>query len=90
MSNKGGPAKARYDKQYNARPEQVEKRMDRNRARAQLEKEGLVHKGDGRDIDHKQMLAKGGSNARSNLRVVSETKNRGWRKDHPDAYGKGK
>ena len=80
MANKAGPRKAEYDRLYNARPEQVKKRMARNRARAALMKEGLVHKGDGKDVDHKVPLDRGGSNARSNLRVTSQKKNRGWRR----------
>lgn len=72
--------KAAYDKAYGARPEQKKKRAMRNAARRELEKEGLVHKGDGKDVDHKCMLAHGGTNARSNLRVVSQKKNRGWRR----------
>lgn len=72
--------KAAYDKAYEARPEQKKKRAMRNAARRELMKEGVVHKGDGKDVDHKKMLKNGGSNARSNLRVVSEKKNRGWRR----------
>lgn len=72
--------KAAYDKAYGARPEQKKKRAMRNAARRELEREGKVHKGDGKDVDHKHMLKDGGSNARSNLRVVSEKKNRGWRR----------
>ena len=85
--NKGGPKKAAYDKAYNARPEQVKKRTMRNQARAELMKDGKVHKGDGKDVDHKKMLDKGGSNDKSNLRVVSQTENRGWRKTHGHTYG---
>lgn len=72
--------KAAYDKAYNARPEQKKKRAMRNAARRELEREGLVHKGDGKDVDHKKPLKSGGSNSRSNLRVVSEKANRGWRR----------
>lgn len=86
--NKGGPKKAAYDKAYNARPDQVKKRMERNQARAQLMKEGKVSKGDGKDVDHKKMLDAGGANDKGNLRVVSQTENRGWRKDHGKQYGK--
>lgn len=86
--NKGGPKKAAYDKAYNARPEQVQNRMERNRARAALMKDGKVAKGDGKDVDHKKMLDGGGTNAKSNLRVVSQKENRGWRKDHGGTYGK--
>lgn len=86
--NKGGPKKAAYDKAYNARPDQVKKREMRNQARAKLMKTGAVHKGDGKDVDHKHMLDAGGANTENNLRVVSQTKNRGWRKTHGDTYGK--
>lgn len=72
--------KAAYDKAYNARPAQKKKRAMRNAARRELEREGLVHKGDGKDVDHKKPLKSGGSNSRSNLRVVSEKANRGWRR----------
>ena len=86
--NKGGPKKAAYDKAYNARPDQVKKREERNRARAELMKDGKVSKGDNKDVDHKKMLDAGGTNSKGNLRVVSETENRGWRRDHGKQYGK--
>ena len=41
-----------------------------------------------KDVDHKKMLDAGGSNDKGNLRVVSQTENRGWRKDHGKQYGK--
>ena len=40
-----------------------------------MEKEGLVHKNDGKHVDHKKPLSKGGSTKRSNLRVISAKKN---------------
>jgi hypothetical protein len=85
--NKGGPTKAAYDKAYNARPEQVDKREMRNKARAEMARDGKVKKGDGKDVDHKKMLDGGGSNAKSNLRVVDKETNRGWRKRQIGAYG---
>lgn len=72
--------KREYMAEYEARPEQVKNRVKRNAARRELMREGLVHKGDGKDVDHKKMLKDGGSNARSNLRVISQKTNRGWRK----------
>lgn len=71
--------KAEYDAWYNRKPEQKKKRAMRNAARRKLMEEGLVRKGDGKDVDHKRMLKDGGSNARSNLRAVSKEENRGWR-----------
>lgn len=72
--------KKEYNAWYGAKPEQKKHRAMRNAARRELEREGKVHKGDGKDVDHKHMLKDGGSNSRSNLRVVSEKKNRGWRR----------
>ena len=69
-----------YDAQYESTPAQKKKRAMRNAARRELMKEGLVRKNDGKDVDHRHMLKDGGSNARSNLRVVSQKKNRGWRR----------
>lgn len=53
----------------NESPQRKEARRKRNRARYQLMKEGKVYKGDGKVVDHKKPLSKGGGNARSNLRV---------------------
>ena len=57
-----------YDK-YHSSPEQKKNRAKRNKARRQLEREGVVHKGDGMDVDHKKPLSKGGSTDRKNLRA---------------------
>jgi 5-methylcytosine-specific restriction endonuclease McrA len=53
----------------------MERRRKRKAARRQLEKEGLVKKFDGKHVDHKTPLSKGGSTKRSNLRVISAKKN---------------
>lgn len=65
-------------KNYHSKPEQIKKRSERTMARRELEREGKVHKGDGKDVDHKVPLSKGGSNARSNLRVTSASDNRSF------------
>ena len=80
MANKGGPKKAQYDKEYNSRPEQKDARAQRNAARREAAREGKVSKGDGKDVDHKTPIRKGGTNADSNTRVVDKEDNRGWRK----------
>lgn len=49
-------------------------RASRNRARRQAENAGRVHKGDGKDVDHKDSNPR--NNSRSNLRVVSRSTNR--------------
>ena len=56
MANKGGPKKAAYDKAYGARPEQKEARAQRNAARREAEREGKVHKGDGKDVAQEGMM----------------------------------
>jgi hypothetical protein len=74
------PAQIRkMDRTYNSRPEVIKNRSDNNKARAMLAKEGLVHKGDNLDVDHKKPQRSGGSNKRSNLRAISSSRNRGWR-----------
>ena len=77
-SQKNTPARQRAQAKYNSKPEQIKKRAERNAARRELMKEGKVHKGDGKDVDHKKPLAKGGSNSRSNLRVRSASANRSF------------
>jgi hypothetical protein len=63
---------------YTSKPEVVAKRTQQNAARREAEKAGLVRKGDGKDVDHKTPLSKGGSNAKSNLRVVPASSNRSF------------
>lgn len=67
--------------QYQGTPEQIANRTKRNAARRTLEKKGVVRKGDGKDVDHKKPLSKGGSNDASNLRVVDESSNRSFRRN---------
>ena len=64
--------------EYTSRPEVKKKRAEQNAARREMMKAGKVHKGDGKDVDHKQALSKGGTNSTSNLRVVSQHKNRSF------------
>jgi hypothetical protein len=69
-----------YKKQqaYDGKPSVVKDRAKRNGARRMLESEGKVSKGDGKDVDHKKPLSKGGGNSKSNLRVTSKTSNRSF------------
>jgi hypothetical protein len=60
---------------YTSKPSVVKKRVEQNKARRVMEKAGLVHKGDGKDVDHKTPLSKGGGGSRSNLRVVPRSTN---------------
>jgi len=56
------------------------RRSQRVLARRKMEKLGRVRKGDGKDVDHKKALSKGGTNSLRNLRVVPRRTNR--RKDN--------
>lgn len=69
--------RAEYDN-YQSSPLQKHRRALRNKARREAMREGLVHKGDGRDVDHRIPLSKGGANVRSNERVVSAHDNRSF------------
>jgi hypothetical protein len=70
-----------YKQEYattNGTQEAKKKRAQNNKARRMLMREGLVHKGDGKDVDHKTPLSKGGTTARSNLRVKPASDNRSY------------
>lgn len=69
--------RAEYDN-YHSSPEQIKKRAMRNAARREMEKKGLVRKGDGKDVDHRTPIAKGGGNGTGNLRVVPKSVNRSF------------
>ena len=68
-----------YKKEYaNYQGTDIQKknRAKRNAARRALEKAGKVHKGDGKDVDHKNGNPQ--DNQRSNLRVTSKRANRSF------------
>lgn len=68
----------KQNEKYDGKESVKKDRATRNQARAMLEKAGVVSKGDGRDVDHKKPLSKGGSNARSNLRAVKASTNKSF------------
>lgn len=53
---------------------QKKRRAARNKARRHLEREGRVHKGDGKEVDHKDFNPE--NNSPSNIRVVDKQTNR--------------
>ena len=59
-------------KQYHGKPAQIANRAARNKARD----EAGLKKGDGKEVDHKKPLSKGGSKGKSNIRVTTRTANR--------------
>ena len=68
--------------QYTSKPSVVKKRTEQNAARREMEKAGKVHKGDGKDVDHRTPLSKGGaSRDKSNLRVVPASENRSFQRN---------
>lgn len=77
---KSTPAKLKYQKERNARPAEMEKRVDQNRARRHAIAAGKARVGDGTNVDHIRPLSAGGSESDKNTRVISESRNKGWRK----------
>ena len=65
-------------REYNATPTATSKRVKNNQARAIAIDAGKARVGDGKDVDHKKPLSKGGSNSASNLRVVDKSENRSF------------
>ena len=68
------PGRQAAQAKYNRKPEQLKRRAARNRTRRLMEKAGLVRKGDGKDVDHKDHNPK--NTSRSNLRVQDKSTNR--------------
>jgi hypothetical protein len=85
-------AKARnYKKEYanyQGKPEQIKNRASRNKARRIMEKAGKVHKGDGKDVDHKNSNPR--SNGKKNLRVQSKSNNRSFSRKRENHGKRGK
>jgi len=77
---KSTPRKLEYQKAYNARPEEVAKRVKNNAARREAIKDGKAKVGDGKDVAHKKSLENGGGNGKGNITVQERATNRGWRK----------
>jgi 5-methylcytosine-specific restriction endonuclease McrA len=73
------------ENKYKARPDQIRKRVLRNKARREALREGLVHKGDNKQVDHIVPLSKGGSNNKSNLRIVDHSENESFKRNKKGA-----
>ena len=59
---------------YHTKGKQVQRRQDRNKSRLDMVNAGVVSKGDGKDVHHKDHNPK--NNKRSNLAVMSKSRNR--------------
>lgn len=73
MSDRIRDYKKEYE-QYHAKPEQIARRAGRNKARRILIAEGLVKRGDGNDVHHRNHDTT--DNSRKNLAVLSKSENR--------------
>lgn len=71
--------KRREYKMFQSSGNAIKDRSARNSARRSALKSGLVHKGDGKVIDHKDSNPR--NNAKSNLRVISKSANAGRREN---------
>jgi hypothetical protein len=94
MPKKEGQSQAAYDKArrnkaiYNGDKKRIISRGLQNKARAMAVAAGKASKGDGKHVHHVKLLDKGGDTKLSNLKVISEKKNKGWRRTSPEVYGK--
>jgi hypothetical protein len=73
------PTKRNYRKEYDnyhGKPEQIKRRDKRNAANAIAKKKGIVKKGDGKDVAHKN--GNPNDNRTSNLVAQSKSKNRSY------------
>lgn len=77
MKNGKRDYKTEYEK-YHSSAKQRKNRSSRTVARNQSNASGRTSKGDGKDLDHRTPLSKGGSTGVSNLRVVSASSNRSF------------
>lgn len=78
-SQKNTAARQRAQKKYNAKPEQIKRRAQRNAARAKMVAAGKVRKGDGKDVAHKNNNPH--DNSSKNLAVQSHAKNRSFKRN---------
>lgn len=67
---------SKHDAEYQSRPEQVKKRVQRNKDRRKALADGRVAKGDGKDVHH----VKGAARGDGPTRVVTAAKNRARKK----------
>ena len=65
-----------YDTKYENSPKQVKLREKRNEANKAARKAGKLKLGGTKEIHHKKPLSKGGSNKKSNITIISKSKNR--------------
>lgn len=84
-TTKPRPYKKEYEQQK-ARKFEHERRMERQRARRKIDKEGIdangngvADKREGKDVSHKKALSKGGKN-KDGVTIQSKSKNRSFKR----------
>jgi 5-methylcytosine-specific restriction endonuclease McrA len=65
----------RENKVTKSKPKNIKKRSKRNSLRTQAIKDGIVAKGDGKELDHIKPISKGGSSKKSNIRITTKSEN---------------
>lgn len=68
----------RKENEYKKQPEQIAKRVNRNKARRQMIKAGKAHKGDGMDVGHKNGNALDDRSDLSNYKMETPKQNRSY------------
>ena len=63
---------------YQGKPAQIKRRASRNAARRKMVKAGKTHKGDRKDVAHRNNNPR--DNKRSNLRMQSKSRNRSFKR----------
>ena len=72
--SKSGRVYSDYDREYQARPEQVKKRVARNAARRMMIQKHGSSALAGKDVDHRDGNAT--NNSKSNLKIMDRSENR--------------
>ena len=81
------PGRQAAQKKYNAKPEQLKRRAQRNAARAKMIKAGKVRKGDGKDVAHNDDNT--GNNSMVNLLVQPPSQNRSFKRNKKGGHKNG-
>ena len=79
-------ARAKTQAKYNSKPKQIERRGERNAARAKMIAAGKAHKGDGKDVAHKDNNTK--NNSFRNLLMQPPARNRSFERNSKGAHKK--
>jgi hypothetical protein len=78
-------ARAKTQAKYGSKPEQIQKRANRNAARAKMVAAGKAHKGDGKDVAHKDNNTK--NNSFRNLLLQPPSTNRSFKRNSKGGHG---